>query len=82
MQIPECVLPDALLVGKERMAVGAALRQVAHVVGADGPERTAHADHRAKIDQDTLEPLRTLEAAMDKAPMKADRMAKAERDEA
>jgi hypothetical protein len=77
---PPVHLPDGVdqhrpTIGQIVVTVGLALGPVAQVVGADHPERAAHAHRGPDPDKPVLQPQRTLEAAVDHAPVKADGMA-------
>ena len=82
VQVPPGIDPEAPAVREVIVAAGLALGPVPGVVDPDRPERPAHADGRAGPDQQALEPLRTIEAAMDQPPVEADRMPRAKHESA
>ena len=62
------------------MAARLPLRPVADVVLADHAVGTGHADQRAEIDEQPLQPERAVVGAMDEPAMHAERMAEADGD--
>src|ERR1700738_5515886 len=64
VQLPESVAHDPRAMGEVRVTLRLALRPVADVVLADHAVGSRHADQRAEIDKQPLEPERTIEGAV------------------
>ena len=65
IEIGETFNPHRLAVAQEPMAILLALRPIAAVMQANGPDRAAHANQRAKVDHGAFQPERAFETAVD-----------------
>ena len=80
VQLPEAVAQDRGAMREIGVAAGLALRPVADVVLADHAVGAGHADQRAEIDEQALEPQRAVVGAVDEAAVHAERVAEADGD--